>query len=161
MSRQGRSYSVCQPLSEPQEDADRFYELMKSAAPDDKNAPGDTDRTTVGVNPDPYPDPVDRGEGTTDALWGDKDDGGRGTSEHFTNAAWRGFKQSREKFLEKNLDSFESSAEGARKTLAQNLDHFQSGDFEARKPFLKEHSDRQPEVVDTVLDKTVRLLDHP
>lgn len=146
-------------MTEPQEDADRFYELMKSAAPSEE--PGDDEKSTVGVNPDPYPDPPDRNEGNVDALWGEpdiKDADPAGTAQHHTNAAWDGFKKSRERFLERNFDSFEPSAENAQELLSQNLDHFKSGDHESGKPFTNEHSKRNPEVVETVLDKTKRLL---
>jgi hypothetical protein len=157
--RQGRNFSVCQPLSEPQEDADRFYELMKSAAPE---TPGDDEESTVGVNPDPYPDPPDRDKGNDEAPWGEKDlpPGDRsGTAQHHTNAAWRGFKQSREKFLNRNFDAYTGSAKNSQDVLSQALDHFKSGDHESSKPFNNDHSKRNPEVVETVLDKTVRLLE--
>lgn len=158
--RQGRTYSICQPLSEPQEDADRFYELMKSAA--SEKTPGDDEESTVGVNPDPYPDPKDRGQGNADAPWGESDlppSDPSGTAQHHTNAAWTGFKKSREKFLQRHFTRFEASAENTNDILGQQLDHFKSGDHESSKPFSNDHSKRNPEVVETVLDKTKRLLD--
>lgn len=156
--RQGRNFSVCQPLSEPQEDADRFYELMKSAAPE---TPGDDEESTVGVNPDQYPDPPDREKGNEEAPWGEEDlppGDPAGTAQHHTNAAWRGFRQSREKFLDRHFDAYSGSAQNAQDVLKQNLDHAKSGDFEASKPMTGEASKRQPAVADTTLDKTVRLL---
>lgn len=155
MSIPARAFSICQPTTDPQEDADRFYELMKTAASDDKNAPGDTDRSTVGVNPDPYPDPASQVKGNVDALWGEEDGGttNANTAQHHSNAAWDGFRASRERFLQHNFNSFGSGAENAQAVLSQNLEHFKDGDHESSKPFTNEHSKRNPEVVSTVLDK--------
>lgn len=159
MSHPGRCFSIDQPLTEVSEDADRFYELLKSAAP--TSSPGDDGESTVGVNPDAYEDPPDRESGNVDALWGESDlpPGDRsGTAQHHTNAVWDEFKKSREKFLARNFNSYEPSAKNSRDVLKQNFDHFASGDHESSKPFTNEHSKRNPEVVDTVLTKTRRLL---
>jgi hypothetical protein len=157
--RDGRNFSICQPLSEPQDDADRFYELMKSAAPE--KTPGDDEESTVGVNPDQYPDPKDRERNNIDAPWGESDvksSDPAGTAQHHSNAVWDGFKQSREKFLKRHFDSYDSSSDNAQDVLRQNFDHASKGDFEASKPMTGEASKRQPEVAETVLDKTKRLL---
>lgn len=153
----GRNFSITQPLTDPQEDADRFYELMKTAAPSDP--PGDLDRSTVGVNPNTYPDPPDRGKNTIDAPWGEEPDKEESDAQLHSNAAWDGFKRGREEFLARDFDNFKPSADATVQELSQRFDHFKSGDHESSKPFTNDHSKRTPEVVETVLDKTKRLLD--
>ena len=155
-----RSYSICQPMTDPQEDADRFFELMKTA--DDKHVPGDDDRSTVGVNPNQYPDPPDRDSGVATAPWGESDgvNGEAQTAQHHSNAAWDGFRKSREAFLKRHFDAFGPSAENSSAVLSQHLDHFKSGDHESGGPLNRGHSKRNPEVVETVLEKTRRLLEH-
>jgi hypothetical protein len=129
---------------------------MKSAG----DSPGDTEESTVGVAPNPYPNPPDRHEGTVQAPWGEEegDNGGSGTAQHHSNAAWEGFKRGREEFLKRHFDSFGSSADATNKTLEQNFDHFKSRDHESSKPFTNDHSNRKPEVVSTLLQKTHNLL---
>lgn len=158
MSIPARAFSICQAMTDPQEDADRFYELLKEAA--DESPGDDEDKSTVGVNPDPYADPATGAKGNVDARWGEEDGGTKGanTAQHHSNAAWDGFRASREKFLQKNFDSFGTSAENAQAVLGQNLEHFKSGDHESSKPFTNEHSKHNPEVVGTVLDKVKNIL---
>jgi len=153
----GRSFSIDQPLTDPREDADRFYELLKSAAPD-KGASDGTGQGVAGVNPSPYPDPPDREAGTVEALWGEEPSKKSNNAQFHSNAVWDAFRRGREEFLKRDFANYEPSAAAAVRELSQNFDHFKSGDHESSKPFTNDHSKLRPEVVETVLDKTKRLL---
>lgn len=160
MTTLGRSFSDCLPQRSAQEDADRLHELLKSAAPED--SPGDEDESTVGVNPDQYPDPSDRPQANAHASWGEETsphaDSGKSTEVHHSNAVLDGYKAGKETFLKRHFNSFSKSSKTDQALVGQHLDHAKSGDYEGSKPFQEAGSKRQPEHVETVLDKTKRIL---
>lgn len=135
-----------------------MFELMKSAA---TQSPGDDDESTVGVNPDQYPDPKDREDGNVDALWGNSDIASHGegaTAQHHSNAALEEFMRGREKFLERHFTAYGPSAKNTKDVLSQHFKHGKSGEFEASKPMANGGSKRGPENKPTLLTKTKSLL---
>lgn len=152
--------SLCQSQISQEEATDRLLEFMKSASDD---SPGDTDRSTVGINPEPYKNPPLREakSGTSEANWGQHDgeeDAPSGTAQHHSNTAWKSFREGRERFLERVFNSFDASRKQSISQLGEEFDHFQNGDHESNGPFLGEHSKRMPREVETVFEKTKRLI---
>lgn len=141
---------------------DKFYQLMEKIGQDD--SPGDTEESTVGVQPDAYPDPSDQGqtgEGTIDASRGEKDikpNDSAQTAQHHSNAVLDEFTRGRQKFLERHFDSYGSSTSANQKVMAQTLSHG-SGDYEASTAQIDSGSKRRPAAVETLVDKTKRVLD--
>lgn len=148
---------------------DNIYQIMlkMGAVPKgiEDDSPGDTDEKMPGGQPDPYPDPSNKGQegkGTINAHWGDVDhkpDDPAQTSQHHTNAVLDEFARGREKFLQRYFDAYGTSGETSRKLVAQNLEHASSGDYETSAAMLRSGSKRTPAVSETVLEKTRRALD--
>ena len=160
MAHNGRTFSDCLPLTDPQEDADRFYNLIKGASVEDKS-PGDTERATVGTQPAHYPPPDGRASGNVDALWGDRDikpEDPAQTAQHHSNAVLGEFRRGREEFLNRMFGNMAPSQDAEQKLLAQNLVHAAKGDYEASKPMVRAGSSRQPAEAETLLTKTKRIL---
>jgi hypothetical protein len=141
---------------------DKFFSLMEKIGQDD--SPGDTGESTVGVQPDAYPDPSDEGqtgEGTVDASWGQTDikpgDPAQ-TAQHHSNAVLDEFRRGREEFLQRHFDAYGSSSKTNQKVMAQALSHG-SGDHESSTAMMDAGSKRSPAAVETVVDKTKRVLD--
>ena len=154
-----RNMSDCLPQTTPKEDEDRFCQLLKHGA--EQKPPGDTEEKTVGVNPDPYPDP-DRAEENIDAPWGEKDISSSDnccTAQHHSNAVLGEFRKGREDFLNRYFAGKGASEKATKAQLAQHLDHAKSGDYESGRAMLREGSKRNPAVADTLLDKTKKELD--
>lgn len=154
-----RNMSICAPQISSEEGADRLFAFLKTA--------GDTqlevNEPKSGLNPDTYPNPPSRKERSesADALWGQETDDGAArnhTGQFHSNAAWDGFRQGRERFLERTFDGFEPSRDQAVKELSGHLDHFSSGNHESSKPFTNEHSKLRPRVAESVFDQTKRKL---
>jgi hypothetical protein len=100
----------------------------------------DEDKSTVGVNPDQQPDPEDRPKGDIDAPWGEKDlpaNAEIGTAEHYSDAAYEGFIQSRQQMLDELFDSKGPAAKAEQALMGQQLQHAASGDYESRAPLLE------------------------
>lgn len=157
----GKNMSICAVQTSEKEGVDRLYAFLKTGA--DSTSLETNDDSVEGLNPDDYPNPPERAErdGTSEAMWGQHDsekEDRSGTAQHHSNAVWDGFRQGRERFLERNFDSFGPSSKQTVEHLSEALDHFKSGDHESSKPFTNSHSKRLPEVVSTVLDKTKNLL---
>lgn len=155
-----RSMSTCQTQISAEESADVLYNFLKTAG---DGTTLETNRMVPGLAPDTYGNPPARKEReeTADALWGQEDlgdDDRSGTAVHHSNSVWDGFRAGRERFLERNFDSFDASKAQALAELSAGFDHFKSGDHESSKPFTNEHSKRVPVVVESVLDKTKRVL---
>ena len=117
-----------------------------------------------GMQADAYPNPATRKDkdGTSDALWGQEpaeESSASQTAAQYSNAVWDGFHQGREELLRRSFDGFEPGREQAVAQMGELLEHAKDGDHESRSPFLRNHSKRNPAVVDTVFDKTKKLLD--
>jgi len=154
-----RTMSVCESQITTEESADRLYAFLKTGA--DTTQPEVNASAVTGLNPDPYAAPPLRKdlEGTDSALWGQEPESdGKATAQVHSNAVWDGFRAGRERFLERNFDSFKPSQEQTQALLSGQLEHFKSGDHESSTPFTRDHSKRRPVEVETVFDKTKRLL---
>lgn len=136
-----------------------LYAFLKSA----EDTTLEQGKQVPGMQPDAYPRPPTRevNESTADALWGqepqEEAEHSR-TGQMHSNAAWDGFRAGRERFLERNFSGFDPSRAQAVSELSANLKHFRSGDHESSKPFTNEHSSRNPGPVETLFDRTKRLL---
>ncbi len=143
---------------------DKFFSLMEKMGQDD--SPGDTEESTVGVQPDAYPDPSDEGQtgdGTTDASWGQKDikpSDPAQTAQHHSNAVLDEFRRGREEFLQRHFDAYGTSSKANQQVVGQALAHASSGDYEAGTAQISAASKRNPAAVETVVDKTRRVLEH-
>lgn len=107
------------------------------------DSPGDDEESTVGVNPDQQPDPEDRPKGNIDAPWGENDlpaSASSGTPEHYSDAAYAGFIQSRQKILDELFDSKGPASKAEQALLGQQLQHAASGDYESRAPLLEQRA---------------------
>lgn len=158
-----RTLSDCSSQLSAEESADILYNFLKTseAKPPEHL---ENNRMIEGTQPDAYPPPVLRGqhEGTADAYWGQEpaeEDTGSHTGNQHSNAMWDGFKAGREKFLERNFDGFKNNQDQAQNEMGELLQHFNEGEHESGTPFLRDHSKRNPAVVQTVFDRTKKLLD--
>lgn len=154
-----RNMSSCAIQMSAEEGADQLYAFMKSA--EDNQL--ENNRQVPGMQPDAYPSPPAREEReeTADALWGQEpqeEAKHSRTGQMHSNAAWDGFRAGRERFLERNFSGFAPSRTQALSELSGSLEHFRSGDHESSKPFTNEHSNRNPEIVETVFERTKRVL---
>jgi hypothetical protein len=154
------NFSVCESQVSEQEGTDLLYGFLKTAM---DSTQLENNQEQKGLNPDPYADPATRKEreDTDNALWGQESagTGNSGTEQVHSNAVWDGFRNGRERFLKCNFDAFEPSQAQSQELLGNNLEHFKSGDHESHTAFNRDHSDRKPEIPETVLEKTKRLLD--
>jgi len=110
-----------------------FDELAKEAV----EAPGDDDKTTVGVNPEPAAPVEGRQEGS-EAPWGEKAGplkDGQQPEPHFSSAARKEFIRGREELLGKLFDN--KSKDTEQKVIAQN---FKDKKYETSSPQLNKAS---------------------
>lgn len=132
---------------DPATDQELFELLSKEAAQTPGESPGDDNKSTVGGNPDQYPDPEDSGAGSIDARWGDKDDSGDGQGPndavHHSTEVIKKFREGREDMLDKLFDGKASSDGAEQKLMGSHLKHVASGDFQSRAPQLKPKSSIQ------------------
>ena len=140
-------------------DLDRTYEaqlseLLKESAED--SGPGDTEKSTVGVNPDPAADPEGRETSNIDAPWGEP---GPEDPQQYSNGMLSEFVRGREGFLKKNFDGMLPSQQADKKLLEQNLSHAKGGDFDASSAMSSMCSKHQPPVADTLLDRAKKVLE--
>jgi len=138
---------------------DRTYEaqlseLLKEGTED--SGPGDTEKSTVGVNPDQSADPEGRESGNIDAPWGEP---GPENPQQHSNAVFNEFTRGREQFLERNFAGMRPSQQADQKLLEQNLSHAKGGDFDASSAMSSMGSKHQPPVADTLLDKAKKVLE--
>jgi hypothetical protein len=144
-----KSLSIDTHPHDPANDQE-LYDMLKEA--DGNTTPatstGDDDgETTVGTNPDQYPDPEDtaKQDGTVDASWGqdfcETNDAQKNSTEAFAQ-----FKQSREKMLADLFDGKEACDAVEQKTMAQHLSHAASGDFETSSVQLAAKAKGMPKV---------------
>jgi hypothetical protein len=144
------------------EEDDRFYKLMEKIGQED--SPADTGESTTESQPDPYPNPPSEGqaeEGTTDARWGQEDGSQKDPSQsaqHHSNAVLDEFRRGREEFLQRHFNAYPASSKTNQKVVSQALSHG-SGDYGASTAMLDAGSKRSPAAVETVVDKTKRVLD--
>ncbi len=147
---------------------DRMYQLMLKMGKSD-DSPGDTEESTVGVQPDAHPDPSEEGqkeEGTINARWGQEDhkpEEAKHGPQHYSNAVLDEFVRGRENFLQRHFDTYGTSGDTNRKVLGQQLEHARTGDYDSSSAMYSEQSssgssEKRPAAVDTVLDKTKRAL---
>jgi hypothetical protein len=102
------------------------------------DSPGDDEESTVGVNPDQQPDPEERPKGDIDAPWGENDNpASEPKAEHYSDAAYQGFIQSRQNILDELFDSKGPASSAEQALLGQQLQHASSGDYETRAPLLE------------------------
>lgn len=136
-----------------------LYDLLSKSASDE--SPGDTGETTVGVNPDLYPDPEDRPAGNMDARWGESDGKDGQTPLHYSKETLRQFKEGREKMLASLFDNKNSSDSTDQKLLGQQLSHAASGDFETSSPQLASKTDmaihKTSSIPETLADQVRRI----
>jgi hypothetical protein len=122
-----------------------------SQHPDD-----DEGESTVGVNPDVYPDPEGRKQqkGTIDAPWGERDTtDGNNDPEHYSDAAYQQFIEGRQEMLDKLFASKGPAAKAEQALVGQQLQHGASGAYESRAPLL------EPEAVDPVKEAESAFFD--
>ncbi len=126
-----------------------LYDLLKEAEDTTPaTSTGDDEgETTVGVNPDQYPDPEDtkKQERTIDATWG-QEFCENNDAFHNSNEVFSQFKQSREKMLETLFDGKKSSDAQQQKEMGQHLSHAKSGQFETSSPQLSSKAKGMPKV---------------
>lgn len=122
-----------------------LYDLLKEA--EDTSPEDDEDKSTVGTNPDLYPDPEgsEKSEGTIDASWG-QNPGSTNDANHQSNEAFAHFKQSREKMLDDLFDGKEANDAVEQKVMAQHLSHAGSGQFETSSTMLSSKAKGMPKV---------------
>jgi len=132
----------------------QLAELLKEGADD---GPGDTEVSTVGVNPDTTADPEGRSTDDVDAPWGEPGD--TSTTQHNSNGVFSEFVRGREGFLKKNFDGILPSQQADQKLLEQNLAHAKGGNFDASSAMSNMGSKHQPPVADTLLDKAKKVLE--
>jgi hypothetical protein len=102
----------------------------------------DDNETTVGVNPEPYPEPEDRPKGDIDASWGEKDlpaNAADGDAMHFSDAVADQVAESRQRILDRYFDSKGSADDNAKKTVGQL---FETRSFESSAPVLETLSEQ-------------------
>lgn len=139
-----------------------LYDLLKEAEDTTPaTSTGDNEgETTVGVNPDAYPDPEDRGGGSIDASWGEETGDGNDAT-HFSNEAFAQFKQSREKMLADLFDGVGDYNDVEQKTMGQHLSHAASGQFGTSSPQLSSKSKDMPKASsvqpETLMEMTRRV----
>ena len=103
----------------------------------------DEDESTVGVNPDLYPDPEDRPKGNIDASWGEGDvpkSTEHATAEHYSDAAYQQFIEGRQEMLDNIFASKQPAAKAEQALMGQHLQHAASGNYESRAPLLEEEA---------------------
>jgi len=154
-----RNMSICTTQLSADEGADQLYAFLKTAA----STQLENNEHVPGMQPDAYPDPPAREERyeTADALWGQEpqeEATHSRTGQMHSNAVWDGFRAGRERFLERNFGGFDPSRAQALSELSNGFEHFRAGDHESSKPFTNEHSRRNPGPVETVFEKTKRVL---
>lgn len=126
----------------------KLYELLTKEA---ETVPlEDNDKSTVGVNPDAYPDPEDRSSGSIDAPWGEKPDN---NAIQYSNEALNRFRLGREELLGKLFDGKASSDGAEQKLLSSHLDHHASGQFESSSPQLKGKLEKTSSAPQTLFER--------
>lgn len=141
-----------------------LYELLKEGQ-SVTNSPGDDEESTVGTNPDLYPEPEDREENDIDAPWGEHDVSDRAEhadAVHFSDAFLDSFKQSRERMLSRLFDSKDPSDVSEQKGMSQYLSHAAKGKFQTSSPQLSSKAKLQPQdktssVNETLVNKVRRV----
>lgn len=127
-----------------------LYDLLKEAedtTPATSTDTADEEETTVGVNPDQYPDPEgsEKTDGTIDGSWG-QDFCETNDANHHSNQAFAQFKQSREKMLDELFDGKADCDAVEQKTMSQHLSHAASGQFETSSTQLSGKAKGMPKV---------------
>jgi len=108
-----------------------LYDLLKSA----EEVETDVDKTTVGTNPHPYPEPDGRESDSIDAPWGE-DNGG---PLHFSNVAVEQMLESRQRILDRYFDSKSTADDNAQKVIGTL---FATKSYESSAPNLETLSDQ-------------------
>lgn len=102
----------------------------------------DEDKSTVGVNPDLYPDPEGRKEevGSIDAPWGESDvppGKTNANSEQYSDAAWEQYIEGRQEMLDDIFASKQPASKAEQALVRGLLQHGASNKFESRAPLLE------------------------
>lgn len=134
---------------------EELYKLLKEAEDTTPaTSTGDDEgESTVGVNPNQYPDPEDRPTGDADAPWGEDP----GDSIDNSTEVMRSFRQSREKILDDLFDGKGSSDGTEQAVMGQHLTHASSGDFETSSPQLSAKAKESSVKPETLLEMTRRI----
>ena len=158
-----KNLSVDNIPHDEQDDAKLFELLSKEAAEAGGEKPADNEHEgTVGTT-GLYPSPEDRGEGTVDAPWGEKDGrliDGKHQPNHHSNGAYAEFKKGREELLSRIFDGKGSSDKTEQGLISQSFSHGASGDFSTSSPQLSGKA-KEASQHETLLDRTRRLVGMP